>query len=539
MEKVIYFKYVLVKIILIFILSGHTERCLTQNWIRDSIIVLIDSNKLECPLDSTYFSTSVCDRRWLNASKLLSQYYFLDDTILCGYLENNSSYIINKYRGIHHTLSMGSKNYMKAQLNSYKYSLLLQPLPITVQFDSLLAKNELFLLEHYANTLNMDELIGLILKLIDSESISGIYYGVAKKIKDDDIPTFYQKIIDSIKYDREHYYYLIYRIYTCKTSACDSIFNLEYMRFDSLKNLTNPDDEFLWEDIFNRGEIIRDSIRHAIEWKRQQDRIDSIYHLMYYESITPLTEEEYFATLDSSELLEWKVSHDTTLWYTGNIYSGDDGTNFLLWSNDSLLQKIRSFNLDSLYTLYVNKNPSAMYKVPSMFHLWKATQVIGDRLLNGSMLLQTQDSTFLNNMIQYYADRHCDTVNLFTEMQLEAKAQLLRLWPLLEPHFYNWIETPGYCYRFLAIELMASVFTEEMVLYLINKIDYPANALEQSLKWQYYEVLTVLYGVKDPTLEQFNYTIPPRRSTRTYQQTQDWIDRLIEPMRLRHNLPAH
>ncbi len=509
-----------------------------QHSIADSIIILIEANKQECPLDTRRTSTESCDSRWIRASQLFDRYYYTNDTNFTNYIDSNSEYILEKHRPIYR-MATGSVLYMKTQINNYKISTLYHAEPPEVQFDTAVYHRDVLLMKYFANTLNIQQLISKIIHNKDSQYQSDFYSFVMKHRYDEDIPVFYSDVIDSTLNDIMHYTRLILRIKKCKLQLCDSIFNKEYLRFDSIKDLSNIYEKVLWEDIFNRGQEIRDSLsfEQTMQWQKRYD--DSLHQEFIKEQLRPITKEEYLATLDSNGLRQWRVMNDTTLWYTGNLYTGDDGTNFLTWSNDSLLAMIKSFNLDSLYNLYINKKPTQKFKAPAMFYFWKTTQVIGDRLLDGRLVLNPADSQFLHNMVQYYADVHCDTANLFTELQDEAKDQLLRLWPLLKPHFYVWINTPGICYRYLAIEILASAFTEDMVLYLIDKIDHPSNAFEQEMKLNYWEVLQILYGIKDPKLEQFNYTIPPRRPTRSYQQTQDWIDRLIEPMRLRNKLPIN
>lgn len=526
-----------------FCLTVFTKISYSQTILGNSIISLIEQNKQECPIED-YYKLDSCFNRWFNAFEKLYDLYFIRDTNLINYFSENYSYITytDPYVSI---FGNGDFNYFthclfncKASIyNEYLESLNLEDSTLFSKIKSSITNYKRFWMFNISQQITPEQLVSYFISDTSTSSQEQLLHYFINQRPQNELPFYYSNLINKIRSDKGNYSIFIHILDDCELSECDSLFIIEYQYFKSIRDSTNSWDEIIWRNRFNHEDKIKDSIRNVELMQWHDHYQDSMQQEFIKEQLRPISEEEYRATLDSAGLRDWIVMNDTTLWYTGNMYTGDDGTNFLSWSNDSLLAKIKSFNLDSLYTLYVNKHPSAMFKVPELFHLWKTTQVIGDRLIDGSLVLQAEDSVFFNNMIQYYADVHSDTANLFTEMQYEAKNQLLRLWPLLTPHFYNWINTPGIYYRFLAIELMASCFTEDMVLYLIDKIDHPADTFEQNMKFIYFEILTLLYAIKDPKLEEFNYIIPPRRPTRTFQQTQDWIDRHIEPLRTRHKLP--
>lgn len=224
-----------------------------QHSIADSIIILIDANKQECPLDTLFTSTESCNLRWIRASQLFDRYYYTNDTNFINYIDSNSEYILKKHRPIYR-MATGSVLYLKTQINSYKISTLYHAEPPEVQFDSAVYHREGLLMKYFANSLTIQQLISKINQNKDSQYQSNFYLFVIDHRKDEDIPSFYSGVIDSTIYDIHLYTLLITRIKKCNSHVCDSIFNIEYLRFDSIKDLSNRYEKILWDDIFNRGQ---------------------------------------------------------------------------------------------------------------------------------------------------------------------------------------------------------------------------------------------------------------------------------------------
>ena len=534
MEVKLYSKIV---IILLFNIFCTQPKLHSQVPDRDTIIQLIEQNKLECYDFENYYN-SQCLERWVEVFLRIQNNFFNPDSALVQYFAGNKDYIF--YTSSNQTLYTDQEEYYDAFYlkkyfyNDYLLSSTFKDSSYNARLDFALSHNKKWWLKNLARQLTIQEIVNL---FIYRGEKSTILLDIVNNRDTNDWLLFYSSVISLLRSQVPTYGTFISLITEKKNSQLDSIFIIEKSYFENNRDTTNSLHNFIWDHKFTRNAIVRDSIKNA-EWERKKAiRNDSIREAMLKEQLEPPTEEEYLATLDSTKKVQYFASRDTTLWYDGSIFTGDDGTNFNTWSNDSLLLKLRSLNPDSLYVV-CNKKLAQMNGSIPVFHLRKICQIIGDRILNGSLVLSPDDSVFLHQLVEYYASQYADTLNYRHHFDLteESKVQLLRLWPLLPAHIISWIERPEFMYHALAAGMLVCLFNEDLVDALIYKMDHPANATELAMKRSYFDMLELLYFYKEPSAESHGIFLPPRRPLRNYQQTQDWIDRLIEPARIRHGI---
>jgi len=504
---------------------------------RDTIISLIEQNKLECFDFETYYE-GLCSERWVEVFQRLQNNYFTPDSMLMQYFEENKDYIF--YTASNQTLYTDQEEYYDAfylkkyMYNDYLLSSTFKDSSYSTRLDFALSHSKKWWLKNLTRELTIQDIVNL---FINREEKSTILLDMVNKRDTNDWLLFYSNVITILRSKIPTYGTFISLIAEKQNNQLDSIFIIEKTYFENNRDTTNELHNFIWDHKFTRNAIIRDSLKN-VEWEKEKAiRNDSIREAMLQEQSDPPTEEEYLSTLDSTKKVQYYASRDTTLWYDVRVFTGDDGTNFNTWSNDSLLIKLRSLNPDSLYNV-CNKKLAQMNGSIPVFHLRKICQIIGDRILNGSLVLSSNDSLFLHQLVEYYASQYADTLNYRHHFDLteESKAQLLRLWPLLPAHIISWIERPEFMYHALAAGMLVCIFNEDLVNALIYKMDHPANATEVAMKRSYFDMLELLYFYKEPSAESHGIFLPPRRPLRNYQQTQDWIDRLIEPARIRHGI---
>jgi len=531
MEKVVLQFCTFGKMLLLFFLLGQKSNA--QFSIGADIIMLIDSNKVECPLASSE-SSRKCTERWSLASYLLDTYYFTKDSNLFHFFDSSYQYIIEKRRP-YYRYYIGSASYMKDQLAAFRLSYRMSEYSSQMQLDSSIHYRSDILLKYLSDKLPVDQITASYKNNTDVEYRIFLFGGLIRKLDKAKIPEVYYMLIDTLLIDRTDYRMAINLLRDCRIPECDSLFNLEYHRFDTLKDLNNDFDKSLWEDIFNRGDEIRDSLRTVKMVQEIYRRQDSIREAMLEIENAPFDEALYLSSLDSAKKIQYLASRDTTLWHDGRIYTGDDGTNFNTWSNKLIIKKLSSINTLQFYA-FALFNPSLLYEEKSMIHLSKILQIIGDRIMNKSFSPNSDQIQILNQFIREFSNYYCTALNSSQALQWQSRKQLLCLWPLLNEHVMDWLVHPQPCYRILAKDLLICIFSEDLVKALIHKMDFPSNENEKRSKQVYFEALGLLYKYDQTEGMQFLLDLPPRRPLRNYQQTQDWIDRLIEPARIRHGI---
>ncbi|MBK8956713.1 MAG: hypothetical protein IPM34_14325 [Saprospiraceae bacterium] len=502
---------------------------------RDTIIQLIELNKTDCPIQTNYYQIG-CIYRWMEIFKRIQNNFFKPDSILMHYFLQNEDYIMFRDRKTTFVgVSMEMDEVLKRKNGIYQdyiLSLSFKDSSFVSKLDFALKHDKRRWIKILTKQLSIEDIIVL---FNEREEKSGILINMFDDRNLDDWLIFYSNVLTSLRTKIPTYGTFISLITEKKNSQLDSIFIIEKSYFENNRDTTNSLHNFIWDHKFTRNAIVRDSIKNA-EWEKEKAiRNDSIREAMLKEQLEPPTEEEYLSTLDSTKKVEYFASKDTTLWYEGYIFPGDDGTNFNSWPNESLLEKLSYLNT-KLFMTIGHYNPSLFFEDISMFHLYKISQIIGDRVLNKSFLPNAKQRQFLNRFINEFSKYYCNSLHSSFELHWQSRKQLLRLWPLLNKPVLDWLVHPDTCYNILAKDLLICIFSEELVKAIIYKMDFPANKKEKSYKEIYFNALKLLYNYDETESHVILLDLPPRRPLRNARQTQDWIDRLIEPARIRHGI---
>ncbi|MBK8956712.1 MAG: hypothetical protein IPM34_14320 [Saprospiraceae bacterium] len=531
MEKMISLQLNINNILFLLIFLGH-QTC-AQISTGANIILLIDSNKVECPLASSESSLN-CTKRWSLASYLLDNYYFTNDSNLLNFFDSSVQYILEKHRP-YYRYYIGSARYMEDQLAAYRLSYRMSEYPSQMQLDSSILYRSHILLKYLSDKLPVNQITESYKNHTDVEYRVFLFGGLIRKLSKTKIPEVYHALIDTLLIDRTDYRMVIKLLRDCRIPECDSLLNLEYQRFDTLKDLNNEFDKSLWEDVFNRGDEIRDSLERIKMILNVQRRDDSIRNAMLELENAPFDEALYLSTLDSTDKAQYLIRKDTTLWHDDFLIIRNNETDFKAWSNSALIKKLTKLNPKRFYAICMY-NYLKLDEDLQMNQLFIITQIIGDRILNKRYLPNAKQRQFLNQFINEFSKYYCTALHLSSKLHWQSRKQLLRLWPLLNEPVLDWLVHPDTCYNILAKDLLICIFSEELVKAIIYKMDFPANKKEKSYKETYFNALKLLYNYDETESHVILLDLPPRRPLRNARQTQDWIDRLIEPARIRHGI---
>ncbi|MEP7195274.1 MAG: hypothetical protein ABI851_02070 [Saprospiraceae bacterium] len=234
--------------------------------------------------------------------------------------------------------------------------------------------------------------------------------------------------------------------------------------------------------------------------------------------------------MDSLAKLEYLQRLDTTLndnygRYHGASY-GDDGIRFDILDNNSLFNKLEqySYNLleDSLKTeIELNTH------IP-IIHLRKITQLIGDRILLGTLIPDSSQHSEINRLVDFCQQVFSlDTSEAWVDECLDL---VFRLWLPFKPRLYSWVTNSNQKLRSIADNYLYLLMDENMARLLATLGSETMDQNNRQLAEIYIAPLSIIDTYKEADLS----GLPPRRyCTRSWEESVRWLNEFIYPAMLK------
>jgi hypothetical protein len=301
-------------------------------------------------------------------------------------------------------------------------------------------------------------------------------------------------------------------------------------------NITNNLIEYKY--FFKNGPWIYDviNLEQKAEWQKLEDeRVNEYWANQINEEDSIMNYHDSIST----ELLKSKCPEaylayqDTTLWLDNGqvqVVVGDDGMRFDTFNNDELFNKLNQMNFHNIYDTinsYLDLNSS-----PTILHLRKIFQLIGDRHIFQNTIPNESQMAFLGNMIDMYVEYiKQDTIPCMSD---EATNQIQRLWNLAEFKYVDWpLINNEQLNRYFSVAVDFHC-TESLLLEMIRRADMYELAGNHDLAFRYIHPIMYIYNFK--YIENIGYAIPPRRPFRTLDDSNRWCKEYIIPALKRFNL---
>ncbi|MBK8244391.1 MAG: hypothetical protein IPK88_13260 [Saprospiraceae bacterium] len=336
----------------------------------------------------------------------------------------------------------------------------------------------------------------------------------------------------------------------------DSIIQMVKTRYEAIMDTTNERDMNSYDYNFNNSEKwLEKAMDGHLDFLNQEPELDSleiIHRQEIDEWITNLdwnrmdknykaylenmiqTGEEYniyfFDPTDprhtAAELLDYYQHADTTLnSNTGkhNGYFGDDGRRFDTLNNQELIDLLSMYNYQLIADRLVTE--ADLNSTAQIIHLRKITQLIGDRIITGTFVLDTSQAKEINRLLSFCEQvLAIDTSRAWTE---ECFSLVFRVWWPFQPMLRSWLTSNNEKLASYSKFYLHKLINETMARELVQLSGEAFDQGNRPLAERYMSPLQSMdsqWALKD------NNRMPPRRFVnRTFDDSIRWWEEFILP----------
>lgn len=340
------------------------------------------------------------------------------------------------------------------------------------------------------------------------------------------------------------------------TDQRDSMKALIKSRFEAIMDTTNESDLLAYDSRFNNSKNWLAKVRKEYEdfdnLEPELDSIEIMHRLEIDEWIANLDwnrmDKNYKAYLENmiqtgevyeihffdptdprhsaAELLDYYQHADTTLnSNTGkhNGYFGDDGRRFDTLNNQELIDLLSMYNYPLIADTLVTE--ADLNSTAQIIHLRKITQLIGDRIIAGTLVLDTSQTQEVNRLLLFCEQiLALDTNRAWTE---ECFSLVFRIWWPFKPMLRSWLTSSNEKLASYSMNYLHKMIDETMARELVQLSGEAFDQGNRPLAERYMAPLQTIDSQRAPT---DNNRMPPRRFVnRTFDESTRWCEEFILP----------
>lgn len=321
------------------------------------------------------------------------------------------------------------------------------------------------------------------------------------------------------------------KIFKNLKDSLDILLELQHSKEDNERGIE-------MDEIDNKFRSIRDSVYNEINGldftnqKQKKIILDYLNDTIFYDKFPYFNWINYDSLIQEEKRI-FNIAEDTTLYSNSGfpvIYSGEDGQRFDIFTNEELVTLLSKYNLIDLQPQYLTEfklNCSS-----DIIHLRKILQLIGDRIQSGSMNYGETTKDVIDQFISM-----CESVlenDTLECWQREVTNYLLQIWTPITSKLLEWTDNGTEKLFNFSVNYFHYLINSESLQSLIN-MALQAEKNQDFIKMErYFAVLQKIYYLENLD-ENALSVLPPRRKTRTFNQSKDWNENLIYPLLSKYN----
>jgi len=405
------------------------------------------------------------------------------------------------------------------------------------------------------NEVNVNEFLVLFEEANEDNKVSLLYY-MFKLFNKSQLDSIFENIESQIFNTARLYEFKITYAKLFSEIEKDSIIEMVKARYEAIMDTTNERDMNSYDYNFNNSEKwLEKATEGHLDFLNQEPELDSI-EIMHRQEI-----DEWIANLDwnrmdknykayletmiqtgevynihffdptdprhtAAELLDYYQHADTTLNSTTgkhNGYFGDDGRRFDTLNNQELIDLLSMYNYQLIADTLVTE--ADLNSTAQIIHLRKITQLIGDRIITGTLVLDTSQAKEINRLLSFCEQvLAMDTSRAWTE---ECFSLVFRVWWPFKPMLRSWLtssnEKLAYYSKYYLHKLINETMARELVQLSGEAIDQGNSSLAE-------RYMAPLQSIDSQWALKDNNRMPPRRFVnRTFDESTRWWEEFILP----------
>lgn len=415
--------------------------------------------------------------------------------------------------------------------------------------------NNLNLLSQSMNNISVDDFI-LLFSQRDRVEKATLLYDSLKKFNKTQLDTIFEQIENEIYNSTDLLCTKLNYAELFPMDQRDSIKVLIKSRFEAIMDTTNEGDVLAYDSRFNNSkkwlakvmkeyedfdneepELDSNEIIHRqeidecianLDW----NRIDKNHktHLEYMIQTGEVYEIHFFDPTDprhsAAELLDYYQHADTTLNSNSgkhNGYFGDDGRRFDTLNNQELIDLLSTYNYQLIADTLVTE--ADLNSTAQIIHLRKITQLIGDRIIIGTFVLDTSQTKEINRLLSFCEQvLAMDTSRAWTE---ECFSLVFRVWWPFQPMLRSWLTSSNEKLASYSKYYLHKLINETMARELVQ---LSGEAFDQGNRPLAERYMAPLQSIDSQWALKDNDRMPPRRFVnRTFDESIRWWEEFILP----------